>query len=71
MEPERELLGTEDAQRVVDSWGRLLRKYLGIRRLQQIIPLGGAADLRDNNRHSLDRISGTVRHRNNESGTGD
>ena len=56
MEPEREQLGTEDSQRVADSWGRLLRKYLGIRRLQQIFAATGQA-LRDQSRQALDRTS--------------
>jgi hypothetical protein len=56
MELEREQLGSEDSQRVVDSWGRLLRKYLGIRRIQQIFAACGAA-LRDQNRQALNRTS--------------
>jgi hypothetical protein len=54
MEPEREQLGSEESQRIADSWGRLLRKYLGIRRLQQIFAATGQA-LRDQSREALDR----------------
>jgi hypothetical protein len=58
MEPEREQPGSEESQRNGETWGRLLRKYLDIRRIQQIIPLRGAA-LQDLNRQALERISGT------------
>jgi hypothetical protein len=56
MEPEREQLGSEESQRIADSWGHLLRKYLGIRKLQQISSATGTA-LRDQNREALDRRS--------------
>ena len=33
----------EPAQQLVDCWARLLRKYLGLRRLQQIFSTPGQA----------------------------